>query len=64
MTIVIAFHGSGFLTFKDFYTLQVLPHWRRAFPNLVSYTRFIELRPWSLMALLHFLHTCVGELRG
>ncbi len=23
MTIVIAFHGSGFRTFKDFYTLQV-----------------------------------------
>ncbi len=23
MTIVIAFHGSGFKTFKEFYTLQV-----------------------------------------
>ena len=43
MTIVIAFHGSGFRTFKEFYTLQVLPHWKKAFPNLVSYNRFIEL---------------------
>ncbi len=42
MTIVVAFHGSGFRTFKAFYTLCVLPHWRRAFPNLVSYSRFIE----------------------
>ena len=25
MTIVIAFHGSGYRTFKEFYTLQVLP---------------------------------------
>ncbi len=25
MTIVIAFHGSGARTFKDFYTLTVLP---------------------------------------
>jgi hypothetical protein len=64
MTIVIAFHGSGFRTFKDFYTLQVLPHWQRAFPELVSYTRFIELMPWSLMALLYFLNTCVGEMTG
>jgi len=37
MTIVIAFDGSGFRTFKEFYTLQVLPHWKKAFPNLVSY---------------------------
>ncbi len=34
MTIVIAFHGSGYRTFKEFYTLQVLPSWRKAFPNL------------------------------
>lgn len=26
MTIVIAFHGSGFRTFKEFYTLCVLPY--------------------------------------
>ena len=30
MTIVIAFHGSGFRTFKEFYTLQILPHWKKA----------------------------------
>jgi hypothetical protein len=49
MTIVIVFHGSGFRTFKDFYTLCVLPHWRSAFPKLVSYSRFIELMPRCLM---------------
>ncbi|HEY9624935.1 MAG TPA: hypothetical protein V6C78_31695 [Crinalium sp.] len=52
MTIVIAFHGSGFRTFKDFYTLQVMPHWRCAFPKLVSYNRFVELMPWNLMLLV------------
>jgi hypothetical protein len=57
MTIVVAFHGSGFRTFKAFYTLCVLPHWRRAFPNLVSYSRFIELMPWCLLLLCCFLHT-------
>ncbi len=62
MTIVIAFHGSGYRTFKEFYTLHVLPSWREAFPNLVSYTRFVELMPWSLMLLCCFLHTRTGEI--
>jgi Transposase DDE domain len=63
-TIVIAFHGSGYRTFKEFYTLQVLPGWKKAFPELVSYNRFIELMPWSLMGLMCFLNTCVGEMTG
>ncbi|MDJ0691404.1 MAG: hypothetical protein QNJ41_23225 [Xenococcaceae cyanobacterium MO_188.B32] len=25
-----AFHGSGYRTFKEFYTLQVQPHWKKA----------------------------------
>ena len=64
MTIVIAFHGSGFRTFKEFYTLQVLPHWRRAFPHLVSYTRFVELMPWSLMLLCCYLLSRLGDVTG
>lgn len=62
MTLVIAFHGSRFRTFKDFYTLQVIPHWRSAFPRLVSYNRFVELMPWSLLLLCCFLHTRRGEI--
>ena len=64
MTIVIGFHGSRYRTFKDFYTLEVLPRWRSAFPKLVSYTRFVELMPWSLMTLCCFLRTRRGELTG
>jgi IS5 family transposase len=64
MTIAIAFHGSGARTFKDFYTLTVLPHWHQAFPNLVSYTRFLELMPWCLMLLCCFVHTRKGEVTG
>ncbi|MBW4524325.1 MAG: IS982 family transposase [Phormidium tanganyikae FI6-MK23] len=64
MTIVIAFHASGARTFKDFYTLTVLPHWRKAFPNLVSYNRFVELMPWCLMLLCCFLRTRRGEMTG
>ena len=63
MTIVIAFDGSGFRTFKDFYTCQVL-HGRNAFPNLVSYNRFVELMPWSIMTLACFLQTTFGAMTG
>ncbi|NEP61268.1 MAG: IS982 family transposase [Symploca sp. SIO2G7] len=64
MTIVIMFHGSGFRTFKDFYLRQVPAHWRTAFPNLVSYPRFVELMRWSVMPLACFLQTTLGELTG
>lgn len=64
MTIAIAFHGSGFRSFKEFYTLCVLPHWRNAFPKLVSYTRFVELMPWCLMLLCCFVHTRTGKCTG
>jgi len=64
MRIVIAFHSSGYRTFKEFYTLHVLPGWREAFLKLVSYTRFVELMPWSLMLLCCFLNTRTGEITG
>ena len=64
MTIVIAFHASGYRTFKDFYTQQVLPGWRKAFPQLVSYSRFVELMPWCAMMLCCYLYTRTGEITG
>ena len=64
MAIVIAFQGSGYKTFKEFYLKQVRPYWRGEFPNLVSYNRFVELIPWSLMLLSCFLTTRTGEMTG
>jgi Transposase DDE domain len=64
ITIVIAFECSGYRTFKDFYTLQVQHGWGKAFPNLVSYNRFVELMPWSLMLMCCFLNTRRGEMTG
>lgn len=64
MTVLIGFHGSGYRTFKDFYTLQVLSSWKSAMPNLVSYTRFVELMSWALLGLCCFLHSCRGEVTG
>jgi hypothetical protein len=64
MTIVMVFQGAGYRTFEEFYTLCVLPGWRHAFPNLVSYNRFVELMPWCLMLLCCDLYTRTGEMTG
>ena len=55
MTIVVYYHGYGNRTFKDFYTKTVQPHLKSAFPNLVSYNRFVELIPTVLLSLVVFL---------
>ena len=64
MTIVVLFHGSGYKTFKEFYLNEVLKYWRVDFPKLVSYNRFLELIPWSLLLLSCFLHTRRGKMTG
>lgn len=49
---------------KNFTPRRVKPHWKKAFPNLVSYNRFVELMPWSMMLLCCFLQTRKGEITG
>ena len=63
MTIVILFHSSRFRDFKHFY-LNLLIFHRPAFPGLVSYTRFVELMPSSLVALCAYLNTRKGHPSG
>ena len=36
MTLLIAFHESGYRTFKHFYQKHVCVYWCAEFPNLVS----------------------------
>jgi len=57
MTIVVAFHYSGYRTFKDFYTKHVQVYWRSEFPHLVSYNRFVELMQEALVPLAVYLMT-------
>ena len=64
MTIVVLFHGSGYKTFKEFYLYEVLKYWKPDFPTLVSYNRFVELIPWSLMLLSCFLSTRRRKMTG
>lgn len=63
MTIVIAFHTSGFRTFKDYYFMLLRVH-RDDFPNLVSYQRFVELTPSTLVPLSSYLMSRRGENTG
>lgn len=64
-TILIAFHLSDYRHFKHFYLNHVCKHLRHEFPDLVSYSRFVELIPDSLIYLIAFLNKrCIGENTG
>jgi hypothetical protein len=64
MTILVYFHCSHYRTFKHYYTALVEPHLRPYFPQLVSYTRFVELRPQALVPLCCYLPTRKGRCTG
>lgn len=61
MTILIHFHQSGYRTFKQYYEEYVCVYLRREFPGLMSYTRFVELMPQTLVPLMVYLHGCFGR---
>ena len=64
MTILIHFHQSHYRDFKAYYTQQVCKHLRSEFPDLVSYTRFVELIPSALPAMCLYLRVRFGQRTG
>jgi hypothetical protein len=65
MTILIHFHQSHYRNFKAYYCEHVLPHLRREFPGLVSYTRFVDFIPSALLPLCaYFRQSCLGDCSG
>ena len=64
MTIVIAFHQSYYRNFKAFYLHKSWDSGIKPLPALVSYQRFVEWMPSTLMPLSIYLHTCFGECTG
>lgn len=64
MTILILFQFSHYRTFKDFYLFCLIPQYKQAFPNLVSYNRFVELMPYAIMPLLVLLLNVTGQKTG
>jgi hypothetical protein len=55
MSIVVYYHNYGNRTFKDFYLKVVTKELKSYFPKLVSYNRFVELMPMTLIPLIAFL---------
>lgn len=64
MTILILFQLSHYRTFKDFYMSCLSVHYKHEFPALVSYTRFLELIPFSMMPLFILLMHLPGKKTG
>jgi len=64
LTILILFQQSGYRTFKGFYTHYVRLALRQEFPQLVSYTRFVDLMPRFLVPLAVYLQTQRGPCTG
>ena len=68
ITILILFHSNTFRNFKHFYLFYVcreLRELKKEFPNLLSYTRFVERMPRVAIPLLLFLKLgLMGECTG
>ena len=64
MTILISFQTSRCRNFKTFYQGTVSRYWQNAFPNLVSYQRFIEWIPSTTVPLAAYLRSRLGTSTG
>jgi hypothetical protein len=54
MTIIILFHTSHHRDFKNYYTGYLARFFKSEFPNLLSYTRFLELMPTTVVPLCSY----------
>ncbi|WP_410525798.1 IS982 family transposase [Rickettsia endosymbiont of Oedothorax gibbosus] len=64
ITIIVMFHLSHYRTFKDFYLCCLCQSYRKEFPKLVSYSRFVQLMPMSFMPMVLLLKSLSGKQTG
>lgn len=65
MTILLMFHYSGYKTFKEYYLYDVLKNENNYYRNLVSYSRFIELKKQLFIPMTLFIRSCcLGKCTG
>jgi hypothetical protein len=64
MTILIGFHQSCYRNFKTYYQELVQCHFQSAFPGIVSYGRFVEWMPSTLLPLCAYVRSCFGACSG
>lgn len=61
MTVIILFHMSHHRDFKNYYTGFISRFYKDQFPNLLSYTRFLEVMPTALVPLCSYFATIKGK---
>ncbi len=64
MTIFIWFHCSGYKNFKQYYIEHVCKYLRKDFPDLISYSRFVQLMPRLVTPLAMFLKSSFARCSG
>ena len=64
MTLIVYFHASHYRHFKAYYRFHVQAHLHPYFPQLVSYSRFVELMPRAFVPLRAYLHTRRAKATG
>jgi hypothetical protein len=64
LTIMIYYHLSGYKCFKYFYTQVICGNYQKEFPEVISYSRFIQLVPTLLFPLSLIIHALKGEKTG
>ena len=62
MTVLIAFHTSNHRDFKNYYKGYIAKFYRSHFPNLLSYTRFLEVMPKAIVPLSSYFSILKGEI--
>lgn len=63
MTIIILFHQSNYRTFKHFY-MHICSFFRKEFPKLISYGRFVSLMKSLFLVLFAYLLRKRGTVSG
>jgi Transposase DDE domain len=64
VTIMVYFHLSGYKCFKHFYLQRICSSYKREFPRLHSYSRFVQLMPSLLLPCAMLIHALRGEETG
>ena len=64
MTIIIGFHMSHHRDFKNYYNGYVKTFYRKDFPELLSYTRFLEVMPRTIVPMCAYFSSLKGKPTG
>ena len=64
MTVIIGFHMSHHRDFKNYYIGFVSLFYKQDFPNLLSYTRFIEVMPSVIGPMCAYFSSLKGKPTG